>query len=86
MVSGARQGSSEEPTLSPSAASFCCQLVNSAASIAVEVDTLLGAGARREGGRGETHLLVTDASERLRRVAGRFLGREAAVLELVDLP
>jgi hypothetical protein len=35
---------------------------------------------------GETHLLVTDASDRLRRVAARFLGREAAALELVDLP
>ena len=61
-------------------------LVDSAASTAVEVEALLGTNARREGGAGETHLLVTDASERLRRVAGRFLGREAAALELVDLP
>jgi hypothetical protein len=29
---------------------------------------------------------VTDASDRLRRVAGRFLGRPAADLSLVDLP
>lgn len=61
-------------------------LVDSAASTAVEVEALLGANARREGGAGETHLLVTDASERLRRVAERFLGREATALELVDLP
>jgi glutamate racemase len=61
-------------------------LVDSAASTAAEVEALLGGHARREGGAGETHLLVTDASERLRRVAGRFLGREAAALELVDLP
>ncbi|MCL4809120.1 MAG: aspartate/glutamate racemase family protein, partial [Thermoanaerobaculia bacterium] len=61
-------------------------LVDSAASTAAEVEALLGGRARREGGAGETHLLVTDASERLRRVAGRVLGREAAALELVDLP
>lgn len=61
-------------------------LVDSAASTAAEVEALLGGHSRREGGSGETHLLVTDASERLRRVAGRFLGREAAALELVDLP
>ena len=61
-------------------------LVDSAASTAVEVEALLGTEGRRAGEAGETHLLVTDASERLRRVAGRFLGREAAALELVDLP
>lgn len=61
-------------------------LVDSAASAAAELDALLGPLARRDGPPGETHLLVTDSSERLRRVAGRFLGREAAALELVDLP
>ena len=63
-------------------------LVDSAESTAVALDELLATDARRSGdaGSGETHLLVTDSSERLRRVAGRFLGREAAALELVDLP
>lgn len=61
-------------------------LVDSAESTAQALDAALSDGARRSDGPGETHLLVTDASERLRRVAGRFLGREAAALELVDLP
>ncbi|MEO6327188.1 MAG: glutamate racemase [Thermoanaerobaculia bacterium] len=63
-------------------------LVDSAESTAEALDRLLSQDARREGDgvSGETHLLVTDSSERLRRVAGRFLGREAAALELVDLP
>ena len=63
-------------------------LVDSAESTAEALDRLLPPDARRDGdgGSGETHLLVTDSSERLRRVAGRFLGREAAALELVDLP
>ena len=62
-------------------------LVDSAESTARVLEGMLGPGARRAGeGAGETHLLVTDSSERLRRVAGRFLGREAAALELVDLP
>jgi glutamate racemase len=62
-------------------------LVDSAQAAAEALDGILPAGARRGGtARGETHLLVTDSSERLRRVAGRFLGHEAAQLELVDLP
>jgi len=62
-------------------------LVDSAESAARALEAALPAGVRR-GGRdaGETHILVTDASERLARIAGRFLGREAARLELVDLP
>lgn len=82
-------GCTHYPLLSPTIAAALPEgtlLVDSAASAAAEVDALLGAGARRSGGPGETHLLVTDSSERLRRVAGRFLGREAAALELVDLP
>jgi glutamate racemase len=68
-------------TLGPSAT-----LVDSAEATAAALDAALAPDARRGGGPGETHVLVTDASERLRRVAGRFLGREAALLELVDLP
>ena len=62
-------------------------LIDSAESAARALEAALPAGVRR-GGRdaGETHILVTDASERLARIAGRFLGREAARLELVDLP
>jgi len=66
---------------------FGTVLIDSATAAAEILDEVLDRGARRAGpGPGETHLLVTDSSERLRRVAGRFLGREAAHLELVDLP
>ncbi|HQR66551.1 MAG TPA: glutamate racemase, partial [Thermoanaerobaculia bacterium] len=61
-------------------------LVDSAETAARALEAALPAGTRRGGGAGETHVLVTDASERLARIAGRFLGREAARLELVDLP
>jgi len=61
-------------------------LVDSAESAATALAERLPAVARRAGdGAGETHLLVTDASERFARLASRFLGREAARLELVDL-
>ena len=61
-------------------------LVDSAESAARALTERLPAEARRAGGgAGKTHLLVTDASERFARLAGRFLGREAARLELVDL-
>ena len=63
------------------------RLVDSAEAAAAALEQALPSGSRRApGGGGETHLLVTDASERFRRVASRFLGREAAALELVDLP
>lgn len=62
-------------------------LVDSAETTARALEAVLPAEARRVAeGTGETHVLVTDASERLARIAGRFLGREAARLELVDLP
>ncbi|MGZ5381643.1 MAG: glutamate racemase [Thermoanaerobaculia bacterium] len=62
-------------------------LVNSAETTARAVEAALVPGSRRgETSQGTTRLLVTDASERLRRVAGRFLGRPAADLTLVDLP
>ena len=62
-------------------------LVDSAESAARALEVALPAAARRDGGgAGETHVLVTDSSERLARIAGRFLGREAARLELIDLP
>lgn len=62
-------------------------LVDSADAAARALEVALPAAARRGGdGAGETHVLVTDSSERLARIAGRFLGREAARLELVDLP
>ncbi len=62
-------------------------LVDSAESAARALEAVLPAAARRGPERaGETHVLVTDASERLARIASRFLGREAARLELVDLP
>lgn len=62
-------------------------LVDSAECTAEALDRELASGERRgNASAGETHLLVTDASERLARVAARFLGREAAALELVDLP
>jgi glutamate racemase len=62
-------------------------LVDSAESAARALEAALPAAARRDGGgAGETHVLVTDSSERLARIAGRFLGREAARLELIDLP
>lgn len=61
-------------------------LVDSAEAAAAAVEAALPAAARREDARGgATRLFVTDASERLRRVATRFLGREAETLELVDL-
>jgi glutamate racemase len=61
-------------------------LVDSAESAAAALAGRLPGEARRAGaGAGETHLLVTDASDRFTRLAGRFLGREAARLELVDL-
>lgn len=63
------------------------RLVDSADSTARALAALLPEDSRTGAtGHGETHLLVTDASDRLRRVAARFLGREAAALELVDLP
>ena len=62
-------------------------LVNSAETTARAVEAaLLPASRRGKTSQGTTRLLVTDASERLRRVAGRFLGRPAADLTLVDLP
>ena len=62
-------------------------LVNSAETTARAVEAALHPESRRaETSHGTTRLLVTDASERLRRVAGRFLGRPAADLTLVDLP
>ena len=62
-------------------------LVDSAETAARALEAALPAAVRRDGRTsGETHVLVTDASERLARIAGRFLGREAARLELVDLP
>ena len=63
------------------------ELVDSAHAAADALEAALPASARREGEEaGETRILVTDASERLRRVAGRFLGRPAIDLTLVDLP
>jgi len=62
-------------------------LVDSAHAAADALETALPASARRAGSEaGETRILVTDASDRLRRVAGRFLGRPAADLALIDLP
>ena len=62
-------------------------LVDSAETAARAVEVALPPAFRRgETSHGSTRLLVTDASERLRRVAGRFLGRPAADLTLVDLP
>ncbi|MFI5180911.1 MAG: glutamate racemase [Thermoanaerobaculia bacterium] len=62
------------------------RLVDSAETAAAAVDSALPPGVRAGSARpGETHLLVTDASERLARIAGRFLGREAARLERIDL-
>src|SRR5674476_98147 len=62
-------------------------LVDSAETAARAVEAALPPAFRRgETSHGTTRLLVTDASERLRRVAGRFLGRPAADLTLIDLP
>jgi glutamate racemase len=62
-------------------------LVDSAETAARAVEAALPPASRRaETSHGATRLLVTDASDRLRRVAGRFLGRPAADLALVDLP
>ncbi|MGA7993157.1 MAG: aspartate/glutamate racemase family protein, partial [Thermoanaerobaculia bacterium] len=62
-------------------------LVDSAHTAADALVAALAPQARCAGeGPGETRILVTDSSERLRRVAGRFLGRPAADLALVDLP
>jgi glutamate racemase len=63
------------------------RLVDSAEAAATALDTALAPEARRgSGAPGETHLLVTDASERLARIAVRFLGREAVRLTRIDLP
>jgi glutamate racemase len=65
----------------------CTILVDSAETAARAVEACLPPASRRvEISHGATRLLVTDASERLRRVAGRFLGRPAVDLTLVDLP
>ncbi len=92
-VSGARavvMGCTHYPLLRATIASALppeTRLIDSAESTALALEGLLPARSRRGGsGAGETHLLVTDSSERLRRVAARFLGRDAATLELVDLP
>ena len=62
-------------------------LVDSAHAAADALEAALAPEARcASEGAGETRILVTDASDRLRRVAGRFLGRPAADLALVDLP
>ena len=62
-------------------------LVDSAEAAARAVEASLPPASRRaDASHGATRLLVTDASDRLRRVAGRFLGRPAADLTLVDLP
>ncbi len=62
-------------------------LVDSAETAARAVEAALPSASRRGvSTHGTTRLLVTDASDRLRRVAGRFLGRPAADLTLVDLP
>jgi glutamate racemase len=62
-------------------------LVDSAHTAADALVAALPPDARCAGeGTGETRILVTDSSERLRRVAGRFLGRPAVDLTLVDLP
>lgn len=62
-------------------------LVDSAHAAADALEAALAPEARCAAeGAGETRILVTDASDRLRRVAGRFLGRPAADLALVDLP
>jgi glutamate racemase len=62
-------------------------LVDSAHAAADALEAALSPGLRRAADEpGETRILVTDASERLRRVAGLFLGRPAVDLTLVDLP
>jgi len=62
-------------------------LVDSAHAAADALDVALPPDSRRAAGEtGETRILVTDASDRLRRVAGLFLGRPAVDLALVDLP
>lgn len=59
------------------------QIVDSAETTALSVKQLLGVSAGVDAP--EYHFLVTDAEERFRRIAGEFLEREIANLELVSL-
>jgi glutamate racemase len=59
-------------------------LVDSADAVCEAVRPLL-ATAARAAGEAEYHVCVTDAAERFRRVAERFLGREIARLEHVEI-
>jgi glutamate racemase len=59
------------------------QIVDSAETTALSVKELLGISAGVDAP--EYHFLVTDAEERFRRIAGEFLEREIANLELVSL-
>ncbi len=92
VASGARVvvlGCTHYPLLKETIASVLAPgtaLIDSADVVARALEERLPLSARRQGGAGETRLLVTDASERVGRVAGRFLGREAVDLEWVDLP
>ena len=55
-----------------------------AAARAVE-NQLTERGARREGGRGDLKVLLTDASSRLQEVGSRFLGEDLGAVEVVDI-
>ena len=59
------------------------QIVDSAETTALSVKALLGASTGIDAP--EYHFLVTDAEDRFRRIAGEFLEREIANLELVSL-
>ena len=60
--------------------------IDSAEATAKAVEALLTErGARREGGRGDLKVLLTDASSRLQEVGSRFLGEELGAVEVVDI-
>lgn len=60
--------------------------IDSGEAAAADVEALLTArGLKREGGRGEMKVLLTDPSTRLQEVGSRFLGEELGAVEVVDI-
>ena len=60
--------------------------IDSGEAAAADVEALLTArGLKREGGRGDLKVLLTDPSSRLQEVGSRFLGEPVGAIEVVDI-
>ena len=60
--------------------------IDSGEATAASVEALLvERGLKREGGRGEMKVLLTDPSSRLQEVGSRFLGEELGAVDVVDI-